>query len=470
MKKDYKDTAKQILDLVGGTENIRAVHHCATRLRINVFDKGLIKEEEIRKVPNVLGTKWLGDQFQMIVGQDVGYLYDEFLILTGRKTDEDEKTETKQKLTPKKVWDATLSYVSSTMSSMIPIMIGAGLCKTIAIILGPDLIGVLSTDNDLYILLLMIHNALMYFLPVLLGYTACKSLQVNPLYGIFMGALLLAPDFRAMIGVRETFTMYFVNVPVADYSSAFLPMILVCPILKYVIKFFEKYSPKMFSILIVPTCTLLVMVVILFGVCAPIGNWLGVVIGKVFEYLSSGNLVVRIIGATLLCMAWPYLILFGMHLPVINLALASLMSIGYDGIIWPTAIIYNFVMMGCGLGAFIKLKNKEDKGIALSAFITSFFGGITEPTMYGIVMRFKRGFLSIMLSCGIGGLLCGIFAPKIFNLAGLMNVATLPIIFVGGGNMNHLIGTVILVVSVIIGALSSYFLIDFNTKEFKQQF
>lgn len=366
-KKNYGEMAKLIADQVGGIDNVRACHHCATRLRLNVLDQGLINVEEVEKIPGVLGTKWLGDQFQVIIGQDVKFVYNEFIKLKADGSEEELDIVKSTKLTPKGIWDSVLSYVAATMSTMIPIMIGAGLCKTIAIVFGPDLLGILSVESDLYALLIMMHNSLMYFLPVLLGYTACKSLQINPLFGIFLGGLLIAPDFRAMIGVREEFTVYFINVPVADYSSSFLPVILACPILKYVMKFFESYSPKMLSILLVPTCTLLVMVIVMFGFCGPVGNYLGSVMGTIFSGISDGNIVIRIVGATVLCMAWPYLILFGMHIPVVQLALVSLMTVGYDGIIWPTAIVYNFVMMGCGLGAFLKIKDKEgavtDRGI-----------------------------------------------------------------------------------------------------------
>jgi PTS system beta-glucosides-specific IIC component len=267
-----------------------------------------------------------------------------------------------------------------------------------------------------------------------------------------------------MIGVRETLSVYFINAPVADYSQAFLPIILACPILKYVMRFLEKYTPKMFSIILVPTLTILVMVFVLFVICGPVGNYLGLVIGSIFTGLAEANVFIRIIGAIALCVAWPYLILFGMHMPVIQLALFSLMGIGYDPVIWPTAIAYNFAMMGCGLGAFLKIKDKEEKGIALSAFITSFIGGITEPTMYGILMRYKKGFRSIMIACATGGLLIGILGTKVFNLAGLMNIITLPIIFAGGSTSNHLLGTIVLVVSLLVGVISSYFLVDYTKK------
>jgi len=463
-KKNYGELARSIIENIGGSSNIRSCHHCATRLRFNVLDKGLINIDKIEEISGVLGTKWLGDQLQVIIGQDVKFVYNELVEMEVINSEDVSQNSNSGKPTLKRVWDSTLSYVASTMSAMIPIMIGAGMCKTIAIVLGPDLFNVLPVTSDLYYLLVMIHSTLMYFLPVLLGYTACKSLKINPIYGIFLGALLIAPDFRSMIGVRETFSIYFINAPVADYSQAFLPIVLVCPILKYVMQFAERYAPKMFSLILVPMCTILVMVFVLFVICGPIGNYIGSAIGSLFSGLYEGNIFIRILGAIALCMAWPYLILFGMHIPVVQLALFSLMTVGYDPIIWPTAIAYNFVMMGCGLGAFLKIKNKEEKGLALSAFITSFVGGITEPTMYGIVMRFKKGFLAVMIACATSGLLCGIFAPKVYNLAGLMNSITLPIIFAGGGTTNHLYGTLILIVSLLVGAICSYFIIDYKNK------
>ena len=464
MKKNYEELAKSIIDNVGGASNVQSGFHCATRLRLNLVDKGFINEEEIKKIPGVLGIKWLGEQIQIIIGQDVKFVYNELIKMKVIESEEKSNEKNTEKLTLKRAWSATLGYISSSMSTLIPILIGAGLCKTIAIVLGPDLLNVLPATTDFYYLLTMIHNALMYFLPALLGYTTCKALGINPLYGIFLGLMLVAPGFREMIGVRETFSVYFFNAPVADYSTAFLPIILIGPILKFVNQFLEKHMPKMFSIILVPLLTILVMIPVLFLVCGPIGNYIGTGIGSLFSGISEGSIIIRIIGTTVLCMAWPYLILFGMHIPVVQLALFSLLTVGYDMIIWPTAIAYSFVIMGVGLGAVLKNKNKDERGIAISASITSIIGGLTEPVMYGIIMRYKKGFLATMIACGIGGLLCGIFAPAVFNLAGLYNIITLPIAFVGGSTTSYFYGTAILVISLIVGAISSYFIIDYKHK------
>ncbi len=459
-EKNYEELAKTILENVGGSDNVRTLHHCATRLRFNVLDKGLINEEVVKKIPGVLGTKWLGNQFQVIIGADVKLVFNELGDMNVASSDDAPIKVKSEKFSLKGLGSSILAYLSSSMSMLIPIMIGTGMCRTLAIVLGPDLLNVISASSEFYALMNMIQNTLMFFLPVLLGYTACKSLDINPLFGMFLGALLVAPDFRAMIGVQDTMKVYFMNAPVMDYGSAFLPIILACPILKYVMKFFEKFVPKAVSMILVPLCTLLVMVFVMFVVCGPLGSYLGTAFGMLFSNLNDGNIFIRIIGAAALCVSWPFLILFGMHMPVVQLSIISLITVGYDTIIWPTAIGYNFVMIGIGLGAFLKIKDKEEKGTALSAFITSFFGGITEPTMYGIVMRYKNGIIALIAGCATSGLLFGIFAPKIYALAG--QIITLPIIFAGGGSTNLITGTAILLAGLAVGVVCAYFLIDYN--------
>ena len=461
----YKNIAEAIINAIGGANNVRSCQHCVTRLRFNVYDKGLVNQDEVSKIDGVIGTNWLGDQFQAVIGLDAKFVYKEVINMGISSFKDAGGAEGLGNRGIKGFFDAALDYISTTMTALIPIMVGAGLCKTIAVVLGPNLLKVISDTSDLYNLLMMISNAMMYFLPVLLGYTACKALGTNPLYGIFLGALLLAPDLRAKIGVEETFGVFFAKAPVADYSQAFLPVLLGCPILKYVLNFFEKYVPKLFSILLVPACTILVMVFVMFVICGPAGSFLGTLFGNLFTGIYEGNIVVRVLGSMVLCIAWPFLILLGMHLPIVQLGVISLFSIGYDTIIWPTAFAYSYVIMGIAFGAFLKLKNKEEKGMAFSAFITSFLGGISEPTIYGIIMKYKRGLVPIVLGCGLGGLLIGVFAPQLFNLAGLVNIVTLPIMFAGGSASNHAIGTAILAICLLAGVVSAFFLVDYENQK-----
>jgi len=458
----YVQLAEEIINSIGGKENIRSCQHCVTRLRFNVFDKSLVDPEVTGKIKDVLGTNWLGDQFQVIIGLDAKFVYNEVIKMGVASSKDVVGEDTSRQFTVRGFLDGALDYISSTMTQMIPVMVGAGLCKTIAVVLGPSMLKAISDTSDLYMVLMMISNAMMYFLPVLIGYTACKSLGEDPIYGAFLGALLLAPDLRALIGVRESFKVFFANAAVADYSQAFLPMLLVCPILKLVHSFFEKYVPKLFSILLVPACTILVMVFVLFVICGPAGTLLGNLFGSLFTGIYEGNLLVRVIGSMVLCIAWPFLILLGMHLPIVQLGVISLFSVGYDTIIWPTAFAYSYVIMGIALGAFLKIKNQEEKGMAFSAFITSFLGGISEPTIYGIIMKYKRGMVPIIVGCGLGGLLIGVFAPQLFNLAGLVNIVTLPIMFAGGSSTNLAIGTAILIACLVVGTITAFLLVDYE--------
>lgn len=461
--KKYVSLAENLIESLGTSSNIRSCQHCVTRLRFNVHDKGLIDQEKVESIPGVLGTNWLGDQFQVVIGLDAKFVYKEVInkgVASSKGDEEDDG-----KFTVKKFFNKALDYVSSVMTNLIPIMIAGGVSKTIAIILGPSALNVISDTSDLYIILMLLSNAMMYFLPIFAGYTASKSLGVNPLYGMFLGALLLAPDLRNLIGVRENILVFFANAPVADYSQAFLPIVLATPILKYVLLFFEKYIPKLFSILLVPACTMLVMTFILYVVCGPIGSICGNAIGSLFSGLYESNVIIRAIGSAVICISWPFLIILGMHMPIVQLGLIPLFTIGYDTIIWPTAIIYTFVIMGIGLGAALKIKDKEEKGAAFSAFITSFFGGISEPTIYGIVMKYRKGLLPILIGSGIGGLLCGFLGLKLYNLAGLINCITFPILFAGGETSNLVAGCIVLAVSFVVAAVCAFFMVDYENEK-----
>lgn len=465
MKKDYTKVAEMILEKVGGIDNIISCENCVTRIRLYVKNKELLDKAEIKKISGVLGVSQAGEEFQIIIGADVRFVYNALMekgISNSENSNNQKKNAESKKFSIKRTGNTILGYVAPTMMGIIPIMIGAGMCKTIAIILGPDLLGVLSDSSDLYYLLTMVFNAMMYFMPITLGYTACKTLNINPLYGIFMGALFIAPDFISLIGVREAIKIYFVDAPIINYSSSFLPIMLACPILKYVLTFFEKKMPAMFSAILVPLGTILVMMPFLYLLCGPLGTYAGELIGSLFSGISEGNIIVRILGSTVLCIAWPFLILLGMHNAVVNISILSLNTVGYDAIMWPTAICYNFAMMGCALAAFLKIRVKEEKSMALSDFITSTIGGITEPTMYGIVVRYKRGFYPLIIACAVSGMLCGIFGPKVFSLAGTYNIISVTGLYAVGGIKNLIGGMCISLISLAVAVVASFILVDYT--------
>ena len=243
-KKNYEEMSRQILALVGGKENLAQLAHCVTRLRIAVKDKGLVQDDKIKAVSGVVGTQWLGDQYQIIIGTDVEQLYPVVCAAAGMREETaiaENLDREKKPFRLKDVGNRILGYLSPTMNGIIPIMMAACMCKTLAVVLGPGMLNLVAAESDLAIVLDFMYDAFFYFIPLFLGYSAARVLNITPIYGIYLGALIMAPDFLALVGVRDSLSVFGIPAPVANYASSFLPVILGVWILSYVLKLLNRY-------------------------------------------------------------------------------------------------------------------------------------------------------------------------------------------------------------------------------------
>jgi len=364
-----------------------------------------------------------------------------------------------KKISLKDLGGKILSYLSGSVAGVLPVLIAGALCKTIGSIIGPDMLNLVSTESDLYKIFIFLYNAVFYFLPIFLGYSTAKVLKTDTLLGIYMGAMIIVPGFVGMVGVVDTFSVFGISVPVADYGQSFLPVLLGVWIMSYVYKFFKRVIPDIVSMLFVPLLTILVMTPIMFAVCAPLGLYIGNLISSVFMYMSTANVVVRIIGSVLLSSVFAYLVLFGMHTALIVAAFATFIALGYETFVLPLSYVYSWVIIGMGLGALIKYKKKENKSLALSYFVSSILGGISEPTLYGICLKNKSGIKVMLISCAIGGLFSGIMQVGVYTPA-LMTIYTSTVIWAGGGTANLIKGIGLMGISFLAGLVGTILFAD----------
>lgn len=460
-KKSYEEMSNQILNLVGGKENVNVFTHCVTRLRFVVKDKSLVKDGEISKVIGVMGTQWLGDQYQIIVGNDVDDIYETFCKIGGfdieKAIDEnlDGDLAEKKKFSLKMIGNKILAYTSPTMTGIIPIMMGACMCKLLATLLGPGLLNMISDTSDLYTVFNLMYSAFFYFIPMFLGYSAAKALNVNPLYGIYLGALIMAPDFMNLVGVRDSISIYGISAPVMNYSSSFLPVILGVWIMSFIYKFLNKHLPSAMKPIFVPLFTILVMTPIMFIVCAPLGTYVGNVIGNFFIAMSQSNIALRIIGAVLLSVLMPYLVLGGMHGALVSFAIMTFTEIGYETFLLPIMTAYNFAVFGVAFGALLKLKKPENKTAVSGCFLTGILGSVTEPCLYGVVVKYKGCLKSLLIGCVAFGLIIGIFTP-IYYAMSTATIFTFWVPWVGGTTANIISGIVLVFVAFVGSAIPAY--------------
>jgi PTS system beta-glucosides-specific IIC component len=248
---------------------------------------------------------------------------------------------------------------------------------------------------------------------------------------LMLSALLLEPTLLDVVVAGEPFSIYgLFPMQLNSYSQTVLPSLLMVWVLSYVYKFFDKYTPKSIKIIGVPFGTLLVMVPLELCILAPIGNWIGMLLSAFFSalYNVAGPLAVALIAAL-----WPFLVVTGMHVAVIQIAMLNITTIGCDPIVLAGSNIANLALMGMTVAYFIRSKG-EEKQMAGANCITLILGGISEPTIFGILLRNKRAMLCQIIGGFVGGLYGGIMGIAVYTL-GASNILCL-LQYAGGPGTN----------------------------------
>lgn len=465
--------AEEILPLVGGKENVASVFHCATRLRFELKDESRFDEAALKKVNGVLGVKHAGTSYQVIVGPNVGKVYDAMCEKNGfDKLDEVEadaadgvgaaEISGKPETLPKRVLNGVITYIMNSIAPIIPILMGVSMWKTIGTLLGPSMFGVFAEGSDFITMCDFLFEALFYFLPVFIGYTASRYMKIDSAWGLFLGTLIITPTFVSLVGQVDSFQVFGISVPVANYSQQFLPVLLGVWICKYVLKGLEKIVPDVISNLIVPVVTVGVMTLIMFAVCAPLGGLIGNGISFVFMYFASAPLVVRVPVMMFLAAIGPLSVLFGVHVAIYVAALTAGAAVGYEAFYFPVFLVYCYVMYGMSLGAIFKFK-KEDRGDAIGYFVSGFCAGISEPSLYGVCLKSKSSIAVMCASGAIGAFFAGIFQLKCALLSAV-NVFSLVPYYTVDSTTNIVLGVAVSLGSMLIAAIGTYLFVDFDEK------
>ena len=468
---DNKQIAADVLPLVGGAENVQIATNCMTRLRLTLKDNSLADLEGLKKVKGVLGAQFSGQQLQVIIGQNVPKVLDEFVAISGvsRGAVVDENLDLpKEKFEWKTLGNIILDYLSGSMTQLIPIIMAGGLVRSIAVVIGPQLLGLVAEDSATYqFLYTTFYEGAFTFLPIYLGWAAAKKLGASQTLGMLLGAILIAPSVVSAAGAGETISIYGVPVAAADYSQSVLPMALSMPVLYFVEKFFKKVMPDTLSTIFSPLCTMLVTVPIAFIIMGPLGNLIGGVIGNALFAVADFGIVGQLIVMCFLGAFWQLLVVGGMHMPIILLAIVQITAAGYDPYIFVSTNSAMFAVWGCAIGAFLRIKDKDEKGMASGYVISALAGGVTEPALFGVNLRWKRTMLGMFAGGAAGALVCGLLGVTYYMAGGGTNVITVFLNYVQGG-MGNMIGAIVgCLVSVVVAAIVTY-LFGFSKEELEE--
>lgn len=412
---DYESVAKKILQRVGGVENVTGLVHCMTRLRFNLKDESIVDDEAVKKTKGVMGVMKKGGQYQIIIGNDVGYVYEELNKL-GKFSNQVPKK--KENSTEKKnILTMLMDTISGIMTPVIPAIIGAAMIKVLLTLL--PMIGVLNTSGDTYQLLTVIGDGAFFFMPVLIAVSASKKFGTNVYYAASIALIMLHPNFISMMttahDANETIRFLgLIPVTYATYSYSVIPIILAVWSLKYVEKFVDKITPVITKNFLKPMLVVLIEAPIALIILGPLGAICGNVLSDVVYFIHDK---LGFIAVGLVAGIYPFVVMAGMHHAFTPIKLGMIATTGYENFICIGELCSNMAQGAASLAVAIKSKNKDFKQIAGSSAFSALLAGITEPALYGVTLRLKRPMLGACIGAVAGGLFGGFFQLKCFGIA-----------------------------------------------------
>ena len=445
------NTAQEILDAVGGPGNITHFTHCATRLRFELNDASIVDKDRVEAIDGVLGAvPQSGDRYQIVIGGAVQSVFNEINNLPSMKSgaaasNDDVKAAARAKARGKNaIVDAFFEYLSDSFRPLLPVLLGASLILAFLAVL--DSLGVVDTRADVIPAWLGYVNsmwrAVFYFLPAMVAYNASKKLDIDPWVGTAVILSLLTPNFLGLsntssfaettctttaLGSEQCVTQIG-NLPLqlADYGGqVFVPLLMV-PILAVVYKGLKKIIPSNVQMVFVPFISFIIIMPLTAFLIGPLSIWIGNGLGGGLAWLNGHA---PVLFAIIIPIIYPFLVPLGLHWPLNALQLANIAATGSDFIQGPMGA-WNFACFGATAGVlFLSIRDRDTdmRQTASGALAAGLFGGISEPSLYGIHLRFKRIYPLMLTGCVVGGLVIGIGGGAITHTFVFTSLLTIPV-------------------------------------------
>ena len=398
----YSELATAVINNVGGKENVKSLRHCITRLRFVLKDESIANDEIIKSMKGTIGLVKAAGEYMVVIGEHVPEVYKEVCTQLGLPTSNVKAEVSKEK---KSFLDKALGVIRSGLGPTLNIMCASGVLKGILVIL--QMCGV-PAESGICMLANAAGDAFFYCLPVIMGYNVAKDLEIDPFYGLILGASMIYPSIQ---NVDVSLLGFTVN---TSYTSSFLPVLFGLLISAPIYKFLQKKLPSVVKGFMTPLITLSIAFPLTFVVIGPIAevlsNGMNIAINFIFE-LSP------LVGCTILGGIWQILVMFGIHSLIVMFAFYAVMA-GNPSLMLASTWTVCFGIVGILLATFAKSRDQQVKSAALPAAVSAVFG-VTEPGMYGIVVPRK---VLLGISCIAGacaGLVVGVFNMKIYSYAGM---------------------------------------------------
>ncbi|QII47948.1 PTS transporter subunit EIIC [Bacillus paralicheniformis] len=405
---NYTQTARDVLQHVGGKENIAHLEHCSTRLRFTLIDQNKADVPALEKTPGVIAVRMSG-QCQVVIGNDVIEVYEKLTGLLGGSPS-GQNGSSNQPKEKRKVGTVLLDFIVGVFQPLVPAIAGGGILKSFLLLF--SLFGLMDAKGQTYQILNMVGDAPLYFLPLLVAVTTANKLKVNPLVALSAVGALILPNMTAML--TEGAQLFSFDVKNIAYAYQVFPAILSVLLYAQVEKWFTRISPKPIRIFFVPMMSLVITVPITLLLLGPIGFTAGqgftAIILAMFD--KVGWFAVAILAAVL-----PFMVASGMHKAMVPYAVTTMGNLGKEALYLPASLAHNIAESGACFAVALRTKDKVLRSTAISAGISAFFG-ITEPALYGVTLQNKRVLSSVMIGSFIGGIFIGLVGLQAFVLVG----------------------------------------------------
>ena len=410
-KADYTQLAKEVVAAVGGKENIVNVTNCMTRLRFVLKDDSIPDKDKVAGIKGVKGVMNQGGQYQVIIGTHVSEVVKDVrreaqISGEGSINKEDMKLIKKDSL-----WNRFFKTISGCIMPMLGPMIAGGIIKGILVILVTA--GILTKTDGTYLVLYAAGDAILYFMPVIVGFTCGKVFDCNPYVTAVIGAAFLYPDLVSAVSAEGGITFLKIPVAATSYTNTFLPIVLASFVASKLEKLAKKFIPSMLQLMLVPTFVLAVTVPLSWIVIGPVMN-------TVSSWLSKGVFGIfgmsPLLGGTLLGAFWQLVVLLGLHAAFIPILMNNLFSQGYDPVNAVLGLTV-WALAGVTLGYALKNKDPEKRGIGFGS-LASALCGVTEPAIYSIALPNFKLFVCAWIGGGISGGILGALGGKMYTMAG----------------------------------------------------
>ncbi|MFR3674470.1 MAG: beta-glucoside-specific PTS transporter subunit IIABC [[Clostridium] innocuum] len=439
----YETLAKEILNYVGGKDNVNSLTHCITRLRFKLKEESIAQDEALKNLEGVVTVMKSAGQYQVVIGNQVQDVYEQLAPLLHA-----EQPQTVQDAEKEKLLDRFVDIISGIFQPILGIMAACGMIKGLNMLFMT--LGLYAETSGGYMIINAIGDALFTFLPLFLGYTSARKFGLKPMVGLVIGGIMCYPGIQssALSGsLKPLYTMFegtmfaspvyidFFGIPVIsmDYTSTVIPVIFIVYFASKCEKLFSKFVPDLVKFFFVPMLTLLVALPIGFLLIGPVATFGSKIIA---ETIISIRNVSPMLAGGLVGLTWQILVIFGLHWGFIPVYINNIVTNGYDNVMMPF-FACTFATSAVILVIMLKTRDRKMKELCLPNFISGIFG-VTEPGIYGILLPLKKPFIISCIAGGIGGAFYGFCNFRKFSMGG-MGIFEFPAMMEPDGSWGNLL-------------------------------